>query len=87
MMRPIRSTDIVGKTVSSINNDAVNVLKLTFTDGTELELWTEEAVSGQYGSIAGIFVDDPSLVETEEEDEGSGGCSGCHCCKGGCGKD
>ena len=33
-MRKIQDTDIVGKTVKSIENNAVNVLRLTFTDGT-----------------------------------------------------
>jgi hypothetical protein len=60
-MRKIEQTDLVGKTVQSISNQSVNVLKLNFTDGTSLELWAEQAVYTQAGSIPGIFVED--LVE------------------------
>jgi hypothetical protein len=59
-MRKIQDTDIVGKTVQSIENNAVNVLRLTFTDGTTVELWAEDAVHTQFGNIPGIFVDDPA---------------------------
>ncbi len=59
MMREIKETDLVGKTIQSINNDCVNVLKLTFTDGTELELWAETAVRTFAGEIPGIYVDVP----------------------------
>jgi hypothetical protein len=58
MLRDIKDTDFVGKTVKSIDNKSVNVLKLTFADGTELELWAEMAVHISAGSIPGIFVDD-----------------------------
>lgn len=57
MIREIKDTDLVGKTIESIDSTAVNCLKLKFTDGTELELWAETAVSTNYGSIPGIFVD------------------------------
>lgn len=40
-MRKIKSKDLVGKTIKSINSKAVNVLKLTFTDGTKLEIESE----------------------------------------------
>ena len=57
-MRDIKNEDMVGKTIKSIENTAINVLKLTFTDDTTLELWTEIAISTNAGSIAGIYVDD-----------------------------
>ncbi len=58
MMRKIQDSDVVGKTVKSVENSSVNVLRLTFTDGTSVELWAEDAVYTPMGSIPGIFVDD-----------------------------
>lgn len=58
MLREVRDTDLVGKTIASIDSTCVNVLKLKFTDDTELELWAETAVSTNMGSIPGIFVDE-----------------------------
>ena len=55
-MRKIEATDLVGKTIKRIDNQAVNVLTLTFTDETTVELTAEDAVHTQYGSIPGIFV-------------------------------
>jgi hypothetical protein len=49
----------VGKTIQSIDSGCVNVLKLKFTDGTELELWAETAISTNAGDIPGIYVDVP----------------------------
>jgi hypothetical protein len=57
-MRKIQDNDIVGKTVQSIDNQSVNVLRLTFTDGTSVELWAEDAVYTPMGNIPGIFVDE-----------------------------
>lgn len=57
-MREVKETDLVGKTIQSIDNTSVNVLKLTFTDGSKLELWAEQAVSTQFGDIPGIFAED-----------------------------
>lgn len=45
-----------GKTIQSINTDACNVWYIKFTDGTEEQLWAEQAVSTCYGSIPGIFM-------------------------------
>lgn len=59
-MRKATDADLVGKTIKSFDNKAVNVLKLSFTDGTELELWAEDAVYTTAGNIPGIYVDDPS---------------------------
>ena len=55
-MREIKDTDLVGKTIKAIDRSAVNVLKFTFTDETSLELWAEDAISTQYGTIPGLFV-------------------------------
>ena len=57
-MREIKESDLVGKTIESIDNKSVNVLKLTFTDGSKLELWAEDAVHTQFGNIPGIFAED-----------------------------
>lgn len=57
-MREVKESDLVGKTIQSIDNTSVNVLKLTFTDGSKLELWAEQAVSTQFGDIPGIFAED-----------------------------
>jgi len=65
-MRKIKDTDLVGKTVQSIDAKSVNVLKITFTDNTTLELWAEDAVRTSAGSIPGIFVDeDKAQVKLE----------------------
>jgi hypothetical protein len=55
LSRKLKKSDIVGKTVSSINARAVNMIKIYFTDGTNVELWAE-CGSGQY-SIPVIEVD------------------------------
>jgi hypothetical protein len=57
-MRNIEEKDLVGKTIKSIDASSVNVLKLTFTDGTKLELWAEQAVHTNFGDIPGIFAED-----------------------------
>lgn len=62
-MRKIQDSDVVGKTIKSIENDSVNVLRLTFTDGTSVELWAEDAVYTPMGNIPGIFVDDSTSQE------------------------
>jgi len=62
-MRKIQDADVVGKTIKSIDNGSVNVLRLTFTDGTSLELWAEDAVYTPMGNIPGIFVEDSTPQE------------------------
>jgi hypothetical protein len=57
-MRKITESDLVGKTVKSIDNSSVNVLRLIFTDDSKLELWADDAVATQYGNVPGIFVDE-----------------------------
>lgn len=59
-MRKIKDKDMIGKTIKSIDNKSVNVLKIIFTDGTSLELWAEDAVHTAFGNISGIFVEDNS---------------------------
>lgn len=62
-MRKIQDSDVVGKTIKTVENDSVNVLRLTFTDGTSVELWAEDAVYTPMGNIPGIFVDDSTSQE------------------------
>lgn len=50
--------DLVGKTIISIDTTSANVLKMKFSDGTDLELWADDAISTEYGSIPGIFVEE-----------------------------
>lgn len=57
-MRKIQDSDLVGKTIQSIQNDSVNVVRLTFTDGSTVELWAEQAIRTLFGDIPGIFVED-----------------------------
>jgi hypothetical protein len=63
MFRKIQESDMVGKTVRSIDNTAANYVKITFTDDSELELYAEDSIYTQSGCIPGIFVDDPSFNE------------------------
>lgn len=58
-MREVKESDLVGKTIKSIDTSAVNVLKLEFTDGSKLELWAEDAVHTRFGNIPGIFAEEP----------------------------
>jgi hypothetical protein len=55
-MRKVEKSDLEGKTIKSVDNQAVNVLTLTFTDNSKLELTAEDAVHTIAGSIPGIFV-------------------------------
>jgi len=57
-MRKLEDKDLVGKTIKAIDNSSVNVVRLTFTDDTSLELWAEDAVHTQFGNIPGIFVEE-----------------------------
>jgi len=56
-MRKLKAEDLVGKTIAGADCGSVNMTKLTFEDGTELEIWYELGVA----SIPGAF------VEGEEE--------------------
>lgn len=60
-MRPIQPKDLLGKTVTAVYVSAANVVHLTFSDNTTLEVWAEDAVQTQYGNIPGIFVEDPTV--------------------------
>jgi hypothetical protein len=59
--RSIKNSDIVGKTVSFIENESVNVLVLNFTDGTKLELWAEVE-----GNLPHIYVDDSFVMDQSQ---------------------
>ena len=39
--RKVIASDMAGKTVRATKHDAVNVLHITFTDGSFAELWAE----------------------------------------------
>ena len=64
--RKVEPKDFEGKTiaVNGVDATACNVVKLTFADGSKLELWAEDSVYTPMGSIPGIFVDDPDLKES-----------------------
>lgn len=45
-MKPVEMQELVGKTIANIDDDCVNVIKLTFTDGSKYSLWSECARDG-----------------------------------------
>jgi len=59
-LRCIEATDLVGKTISSVDVSAVTSVYLKFTDDTSLELAAEIAIVTSSGSIPGFFVVDSS---------------------------
>jgi hypothetical protein len=60
MLRNIEESDLVGKTIKSIDNTSVNVLKLTFTDDSTAVLWVEDVITTSFGNIPGILIEDMS---------------------------
>jgi hypothetical protein len=60
MLREIKETDLIGKTIKSIDNTSVNVLKLTFTDDTTAVLWVEDVITTSFGNIPGLLIEDNS---------------------------
>jgi hypothetical protein len=60
MLREIKETDLIGKTIKSIDTSSVNVLKLTFTDDTTAVLWVENVITTSFGNIPGILIEDMS---------------------------
>lgn len=59
-MRRIKDSDIVGKTIQSVENTCVNTMTLVFTDGSKLELEAEQTVRVGDSYIPGIFVSESS---------------------------
>lgn len=57
-MRALQANDLDGKTIASTDTSAVNVVKITFADGTFLDIWAEQAIHTTAGSIPGFFVED-----------------------------
>ena len=57
-MRKFEAKDLAGKTVESVDDTSVNVIKIVFTDGSTLELWAEKAVPALFTCIPGFFVAD-----------------------------
>jgi hypothetical protein len=67
-MRKIKQDDFVGKTITAVDNSAVNVLKFKFSDGTELQLWSEIVILLNYGSgIPGFLTDGEPDPEDQSE--------------------
>lgn len=59
-MRKLESKDLVGKTITKMNCNSINVIHLEFSDGTKLSIWAEGSVLTQFGSIPGFEVSDDS---------------------------
>jgi hypothetical protein len=59
MLRNIQESDLVGKTIKSVDVSAVNLLKLTFIDDTTAELWAMDAITTNFGSVPGIYIETP----------------------------
>lgn len=59
MLRKIHESDLIGKTIKSVDASVVNVVKLTFTDNSVLEVWAEDVVSTSFGNIPGILIEAP----------------------------
>lgn len=59
-LRKINNGDLIGKTIKSIDNSAVNVLELSFTDGSKLQLWAEAVMTISAGTVYGILVEEPT---------------------------
>lgn len=57
-MRALVASDLEGKTITSVDTTAVNVIKIMFTDGTSLDIWAEDAVYTPFGNIPGFSVED-----------------------------
>jgi hypothetical protein len=57
-LREIKKSDLAGKTIKDIYHESVNMLIINFTDETTLELCAENAVTTDFGSIPGIFVEE-----------------------------
>lgn len=57
-MRQLTDTDLVGKTIKSISQPGCNMLQLTFSDDSVVELWAEQAVMTIAGPVPGIFIED-----------------------------
>lgn len=55
-MRALESSDLIGNVIS-VDTSAVNVIKITFSDNTTLDIWAEQAVYTTYGGIPGFFVE------------------------------
>ena len=58
-MRNVIESDLVGKTIKSVNVDAANVIQITFSDDTSLDLLAEIVVMTNDGVIPGILVAEP----------------------------
>lgn len=57
MLRRIKESDVVGKTIKSVENTCVNTMTFFFEDGTKLEFEAEQTVRVGDSYIPGIFVE------------------------------
>ena len=58
VLRGVKESDFVGKTIKSIEHAAVNYIVFTFTDDTTVEMWADGSICTQYGIIPGLFVEE-----------------------------
>lgn len=59
MLRKLKEDDLLGKPgVNRVECDAINSLRIFFTDNSFIELWAEDAVHTPAGYIPGIFIED-----------------------------
>lgn len=77
-MRQIQDTDLVGKKIKSIENNYVNLLKITFDDDSHVELWAEPAVYTAAGNIWGIFIEENSKPDAQDLDDCNDSKHHCH---------
>lgn len=52
--------ELIGKTITKINDKSVNAIKLEFSDGTNIVIEAEAVITTYYGSIYG-----PVLVSSK----------------------
>lgn len=70
-MREIQISDLEGKTISKVEKGSINNMKLVFSDGTSLSIWTEPLLFTAYGNICGFVIEEEcdSVKETETNND------------------
>jgi len=56
-MRKLKAEDLVGKKIIKADCSCTNITKLTFEDGSKLDVWYELAIAVGSAYIPGAFVD------------------------------
>lgn len=54
----MKPNQLEGKTIKSVDSQAINAWTITFTDGTVVELGAEQAIATAAGNIAGLQITD-----------------------------